>query len=169
MQHKHVVLFQVSQRSPLVCFGFIFVQMRRQNRLCDKFTLTRHSRVLLNTLIPNYMFSRQTTLASLSQTNFSNQTFNFRQYQTYFLLSANARLRHKARTMIGAGRHNRRRASLAITPSPASLFSTMDTLRETDENAPRKPVIRRRAVDTADYKTCAILQTRLKNVKQYPE
>ena len=74
--------------------------------------------------------------------------------------------------MIGAAgsRHQRRRASLATTAhSAGGLFSPMEQLREIDENAPRQPVSRRRVVDTSDLKSCAILQTRLKEVKHYPE
>lgn len=90
---------------------------------------------------------------------------------TIFLISANARLRYKARNMIGAAgsRHQRRRASLAVPAlSGGGMYSPMDHLRELDENAPRT-VSRRRAVDTSDFKSCAILQTRLKEVKHYPE
>ncbi|XP_060591923.1 voltage-dependent calcium channel type A subunit alpha-1-like isoform X8 [Ruditapes philippinarum] len=90
--------------------------------------------------------------------------------QTKFF--ANARLRYKARTMIGAAgsRHQRRRASLAVSAlSGSSMYSPMEQLRELDENGPRPPPSRRRACDTSDFKSCAILQTRLKEVKRYPE
>ena len=90
----------------------------------------------------------------------------------FFLVSANARLRYKARNMIGAAasRHQRRRASLAVSAlSGGGMYSPMDHLRDLDENAPRPPISRRRAVDTSDFKSCAILQTRLKEVKHYPE
>ncbi|XP_053380538.1 voltage-dependent calcium channel type A subunit alpha-1-like isoform X4 [Mercenaria mercenaria] len=85
---------------------------------------------------------------------------------------ANARLRYKARTMIGAAgsRHQRRRASLAVSAlSGGGMYSPMEQLRELDENGPRPPPSRRRACDTSDFKSCAILQTRLKEVKRYPE
>ena len=86
---------------------------------------------------------------------------------------ASARLRYKARTMIGAtgSRHiaQRRRASLATPAASPSMFSTLHQLAEEDEEGPKLPAVRRRAVDTSDYRTCAILQTRLKNVKHYPE
>ncbi|KAK3088125.1 hypothetical protein FSP39_015039 [Pinctada imbricata] len=81
-------------------------------------------------------------------------------------------LRYKAHNMIGAtgSRHmsQRRRASLATPAASPSMFSHLEQLAEEDES-PRLPAVRRRAVDTSDYRTCAILQTRLKNVKHYPE
>ncbi|XP_052789506.1 voltage-dependent calcium channel type A subunit alpha-1-like [Mya arenaria] len=93
-----------------------------------------------------------------------------RKYKFY----ANARLRYKARNMIGAAgsRHQRRRASLAIpalSGGGGGLYSPMEHIRELDENAPRPSIGRRRAVDTSDFKSCAILQTRLKEIKHYPE
>ncbi|XP_076093874.1 voltage-dependent calcium channel type A subunit alpha-1-like isoform X10 [Mytilus galloprovincialis] len=97
------------------------------------------------------------------------KTEKLRQYK-YF---AATRLRYKARTMIGAtgSRHisQRRRASLATPAASPSMFSTLHQLAEEDEEGPKIPALRRRAVDTSDYRTCAILQTRLKNVKHYPE
>ncbi|XP_071097067.1 voltage-dependent calcium channel type A subunit alpha-1-like isoform X10 [Haliotis cracherodii] len=83
---------------------------------------------------------------------------------------ASGRLRYKARNMIGAtgSRHvsQRRRASIVSgsTPYP-SLFGHMEQLSE--EPAPR--VARRRAVDTSDLRTCALLQGKLKELKTYPE
>ena len=96
----------------------------------------------------------------------------------FFFLStfpaASARLRYKARTMIGAtgSRHldQRRRASLASGSMglPASMLSHLEGVAEGDERRAR-PVMRRRVVDTSDLRTCAILQTRLKEIKTYPE
>ena len=75
--------------------------------------------------------------------------------------------------MIGAAgsRHPRRRASLAVSTHSggSGLFNPLDQLRELDEGAPRPSISRRRVVDTSDLKSCAILQTRLKEVKHYPE
>ncbi|XP_078326090.1 voltage-dependent calcium channel type A subunit alpha-1-like isoform X19 [Crassostrea virginica] len=75
--------------------------------------------------------------------------------------------------MIGAtgSRHlsQRRRASLATPAASPSMFSHLEQVNEEDENKPRLPPTRRRAVDTSDYRTCAILQTRLKTVRNYPE
>ncbi|KAL3872091.1 hypothetical protein ACJMK2_040046 [Sinanodonta woodiana] len=79
--------------------------------------------------------------------------------------------------MIGAAgsRHipGRRRASIAAAAAAAahspSIFNHLEQLQEKDENFPKLPATRRRVVDTSDLRTCAILQTRLKNVKQYPE
>lgn len=92
---------------------------------------------------------------------------------SFLYFSAATRLRYKARTMIGAtgSRHisQRRRASLATPAASPSMFSTLHQLAEEDEEGPKIPALRRRAVDTSDYRTCAILQTRLKNVKHYPE
>ncbi|XP_069119459.1 voltage-dependent calcium channel type A subunit alpha-1-like isoform X4 [Argopecten irradians] len=91
----------------------------------------------------------------------------------HFKFYANSRLRYKSRTMIGAtgSRHmsQRRRASLAASNTSPSMFSPLEQLSERDENSPARPPMRRRAVDTSDYRTCAILQTRLKEVKHYPE
>ncbi|XP_063422202.1 voltage-dependent calcium channel type A subunit alpha-1-like isoform X3 [Mytilus trossulus] len=91
----------------------------------------------------------------------------------YLKFFAATRLRYKARTMIGAtgSRHisQRRRASLATPAASPSMFSPLHQLAEEDEEGPKIPALRRRAVDTSDYRTCAILQTRLKNVKHYPE
>ncbi|XP_078326089.1 voltage-dependent calcium channel type A subunit alpha-1-like isoform X18 [Crassostrea virginica] len=87
--------------------------------------------------------------------------------------TANSRLRYKAQNMIGAtgSRHlsQRRRASLATPAASPSMFSHLEQVNEEDENKPRLPPTRRRAVDTSDYRTCAILQTRLKTVRNYPE
>lgn len=87
--------------------------------------------------------------------------------------AANSRLRYKAQNMIGAtgSRHlsQRRRASLATPAASPSMFSHLEQVNEEDENKPRLPPTRRRAVDTSDYRTCAILQTRLKTVRNYPE
>ena len=75
--------------------------------------------------------------------------------------------------MIGAtgSRHiaQRRRGSLATPAASPSMFSPLHQLAEENEEGPKLPAVRRRAVDTSDYRTCAILQTRLKNVKHYPE
>ncbi|XP_062601559.1 uncharacterized protein LOC134263257 [Saccostrea cucullata] len=91
----------------------------------------------------------------------------------YFKHRANCRLRYKAQNMIGAtgSRHlsQRRRASLATPAASPSMFSHLEQVNEEDENKPRLPPTRRRAVDTSDYRTCAILQTRLKTVRNYPE
>ncbi|XP_070175559.1 voltage-dependent calcium channel type A subunit alpha-1-like [Littorina saxatilis] len=87
---------------------------------------------------------------------------------------ASARLRYKARTMIGAtgSRHlgHRRRASLAGSSLglPASMLSHLEGVAEGDEGRART-VTRRRVVDTSDLRQCAILQTRLKEIKTYPE
>ncbi|XP_056009827.1 voltage-dependent calcium channel type A subunit alpha-1-like isoform X8 [Ostrea edulis] len=91
----------------------------------------------------------------------------------YFKQRANTRLRLKAQNMIGAtgSRHlsQRRRASIATPAASPSMFSHLEQVNEEDENKPRLPPTRRRAVDTSDYRTCAILQTRLKTVRNYPE
>ncbi|XP_078326077.1 voltage-dependent calcium channel type A subunit alpha-1-like isoform X8 [Crassostrea virginica] len=91
----------------------------------------------------------------------------------HFKHLANSRLRYKAQNMIGAtgSRHlsQRRRASLATPAASPSMFSHLEQVNEEDENKPRLPPTRRRAVDTSDYRTCAILQTRLKTVRNYPE
>ncbi|KAL8602090.1 hypothetical protein ACOMHN_007360 [Nucella lapillus] len=88
---------------------------------------------------------------------------------------ASARLRYKARTMIGAtgSRHlgQRRRASLASSSLGLSptMLSHLESVSETSETRSR-PATRRRVVDTSDLRTCAILQTRLKEIKTpYPE
>ncbi|XP_036367714.1 voltage-dependent calcium channel type A subunit alpha-1 isoform X2 [Octopus sinensis] len=74
--------------------------------------------------------------------------------------------------MIGAAgsRHvtQRRRASLAF-PHPTPHQSVFNNLQEDGEEIRLPTVPRRRVVDTSDLRTCAILQTRLKNVKHYPE
>ena len=76
--------------------------------------------------------------------------------------------------MIGAtgSRHlgQRRRASLASgsVGLPASMLAHLEGVAEADERRAR-PVTRRRVVDTSDLRTCAILQTRLKEIKTYPE
>ncbi|XP_025112114.1 voltage-dependent calcium channel type A subunit alpha-1-like isoform X8 [Pomacea canaliculata] len=90
--------------------------------------------------------------------------------------AASARLRSKGRTMIGAtgSRHlgQRRRASLAsaslgLTPG---MLSHLEGVAEADEGGGRfRSATRRRVVDTSDLRTCAILQTRLKEIKNYPE
>ncbi|XP_064616955.1 voltage-dependent calcium channel type A subunit alpha-1-like [Liolophura sinensis] len=86
---------------------------------------------------------------------------------------ATNRLRYKARTMIGAAgsRHmsQRRRASLATTTLHPSYLSHLEQVAEGRESGRRPAAPRRRAVDTSDYRTCAILQTRLKTMKHYPE
>ncbi|XP_059153255.1 uncharacterized protein LOC131939021 [Physella acuta] len=84
-----------------------------------------------------------------------------------------SRLRQKARNMIGAtgSRHinQRRRASLASgTPLPLSLVHNLEQVAEGDESR-MGAVARRRVVDTSDLRTCAILQSRLKELKTYPE
>lgn len=75
--------------------------------------------------------------------------------------------------MIGAtgSRHisQRRRGSLVPPAASPLMFSPLQQLAEEDEEGPKLPAVRRRAVDTSDYRTCAILQTRLKDVKRYPE
>lgn len=86
---------------------------------------------------------------------------------------ASARLRYKARNMIGAtgSRHlnQRRRASIASgTTLPLSLGSNLAQVAESDEGRMAN-VPRRRVVDTSDLRTCAILQSRLKELKTYPE
>ncbi|PVD22344.1 hypothetical protein C0Q70_18154 [Pomacea canaliculata] len=78
--------------------------------------------------------------------------------------------------MIGAtgSRHlgQRRRASLAsaslgLTPG---MLSHLEGVAEADEGGGRfRSATRRRVVDTSDLRTCAILQTRLKEIKNYPE
>ncbi|CAI9738067.1 Hypothetical predicted protein [Octopus vulgaris] len=77
-----------------------------------------------------------------------------------------------SRDMIGAAgsRHvtQRRRASLAF-PHPTPHQSVFNNLQEDGEEIRLPTVPRRRVVDTSDLRTCAILQTRLKNVKHYPE
>jgi len=91
----------------------------------------------------------------------------------FLFVTASSRLRYKSRTMIGAtgSRHmsQRRRGSLATPAASPSMFSPMGGLAEVDEFGPKRSAVRRRAVDTSDYRTCAILQTRLKEVKHYPE
>uniref|UniRef100_A0A0L8FPL9 Uncharacterized protein n=1 Tax=Octopus bimaculoides TaxID=37653 RepID=A0A0L8FPL9_OCTBM len=77
-----------------------------------------------------------------------------------------------SRDMIGAAgsRHvtQRRRASLAF-PHTTPHQSVFNNLQEDGEEIRLPTVPRRRVVDTSDLRTCAILQTRLKNVKHYPE
>ncbi|XP_076454504.1 voltage-dependent calcium channel type A subunit alpha-1-like, partial [Babylonia areolata] len=86
--------------------------------------------------------------------------------------------------MIGAtgSRHlgQRRRASLvsgSLGLGP-SMLSHLEGVAEGDEGGGAggggrmgggRPVTRRRVVDTSDLRTCAILQTRLKEIKTYPE
>ncbi|CAG5127138.1 unnamed protein product, partial [Candidula unifasciata] len=74
--------------------------------------------------------------------------------------------------MIGAtgSRHfnQKRRASLATgTPLPLSLVPNLDRMSEEEESR-MGAVTRRRVVDTSDLRTCAILQSRLKELKTYP-
>ncbi|KAL8580527.1 hypothetical protein ACOMHN_054682 [Nucella lapillus] len=88
--------------------------------------------------------------------------------------------------MIGAtgSRHlgQRRRASLVSGSLGlgTSMLSHLEGVAEGDEGGGfsggggrmgggGRPVTRRRVVDTSDLRTCAILQTRLKEIKTYPE
>ncbi|XP_074655928.1 voltage-dependent calcium channel type A subunit alpha-1-like [Tubulanus polymorphus] len=78
--------------------------------------------------------------------------------------------------MIGAAgsRHvsQRRRSSLAsLPPTSLNLFrQNLGGIAEGDEEQVKLPSIpRRRAVDRSDYRTCALLQQQLKNIKTYPE
>ncbi|XP_041369497.1 voltage-dependent calcium channel type A subunit alpha-1-like [Gigantopelta aegis] len=82
-------------------------------------------------------------------------------------------LHYKAHNMIGAtgSRHvsQRRRASIVSgsTPYP-SLIGHLEQVSEEGEG-PIIRVARRRAVDTSDLRTCALLQGKLKEMKTYPE
>ena len=84
--------------------------------------------------------------------------------------------------MIGAtgSRHvsQRRRSSLASAgPTPSSLLaaSYLGQLSERDEDLAARgvarppPVPRRRAVNTSDLRSCALVQTKMKTWKHYPE
>ncbi|XP_052673838.1 voltage-dependent calcium channel type A subunit alpha-1-like isoform X25 [Crassostrea angulata] len=116
-------------------------------------------------------FRKQNPLKRKKTKKLKNMTKQER--RIYFKRHANSRLRYKAQNMIGAtgSRHlsQRRRASLATPAASPSMFSHLEQVNEEDENKPRLPPTRRRAVDTSDYRTCAILQTRLKTVRNYPE
>lgn len=79
-------------------------------------------------------------------------------------------------TMIGVtgSRHmgGRRRSSLAV-PSLASSYlgrlSEASSIAESP-SSPRLPTVpRRRAVDTSDLRSCALVQTKMKTWKNYPE
>ncbi|GFR95326.1 hypothetical protein ElyMa_000941300 [Elysia marginata] len=86
---------------------------------------------------------------------------------------ASSRLRYKARTMIGAtgSRHfnQKRRSSLASgTTLPLTLVPNLEHINEGEEER-MAAVQRRRVVDNTDLRTMAILQSRLKELKTYPE
>ncbi|RUS82610.1 hypothetical protein EGW08_009638 [Elysia chlorotica] len=86
---------------------------------------------------------------------------------------ASSRLRYKARTMIGAtgSRHfnQKRRSSLASgTTLPLTLVHNLEHINEGEEERMAQ-VQRRRVVDNTDLRTMAILQSRLKELKTYPE
>nr|KAG5712094.1 hypothetical protein BaRGS_020820 [Batillaria attramentaria] len=106
--------------------------------------------------------------------NVNDKTATSRERMAKYKFFASARLRYKARTMIGAtgSRHigQRRRASIAsASTNLPSMLSTLEGVAEADEGGRSRPVTRRRVVDTSDLRTCAILQTRLKEIKTYPE
>ncbi|GFO19971.1 hypothetical protein PoB_004647600 [Plakobranchus ocellatus] len=90
-----------------------------------------------------------------------------------FKFFASSRLRYKARTMIGAtgSRHfnQKRRSSLASgTTLPLTLVPNLEHINEGEEERMAQ-VQRRRVVDNTDLRTMAILQSRLKELKTYPE
>ncbi|CAH1786629.1 unnamed protein product [Owenia fusiformis] len=62
---------------------------------------------------------------------------------------------------------SRRRSSLASIQSTPSHVFTNQLAHVSEEVV--APVARRRAVDSSDLRTCALLQTQLKNVRHYPE
>lgn len=77
--------------------------------------------------------------------------------------------------MIGAAgsRHlgQRRRSSLApqgYTPGSLYTGAYLGGLSERDEDRP-PTVTRRRAVNTSDLRSCALVQTKMKTWKHYPE
>ena len=72
----------------------------------------------------------------------------------------------------GAGsRHLARRRSSLASASPSLLSGgsprLLPGLSEEDDGAPAPR--RRRAVDTSDLRSCALVQTRMKTWKNYPE
>ncbi|KAK2164753.1 hypothetical protein LSH36_59g03017 [Paralvinella palmiformis] len=75
--------------------------------------------------------------------------------------------------MIGAAgsRHlSQRRRSSVIQTHNVNLLTQptgLSTLNEADDQP--QPISRRRAVNASDLRTCALVQTRMKTWKQYPE
>ncbi|ESO92792.1 hypothetical protein LOTGIDRAFT_162274 [Lottia gigantea] len=84
-------------------------------------------------------------------------------------LHGNNRNRSRSPGMIGAAgsRHAaRRRASLVSNTALPSHFTALPGMPEEE---PQVRVARRRVVDNSDLRQCALLQTRLKEIKSYPE
>ena len=101
---------------------------------------------------------------------------------SYFLLilGSNGLWGEPTSPVIGAtgSRHisARRRSSAAVnSPSHMLLGSRSDGLGSLSEagdgsmGSARQPVTRRRAVDTSDLRSCALVQTKMKTWKNYPE
>ena len=73
----------------------------------------------------------------------------------------------------------RRRSSLAVLQNQTSSHGSPSTFaasylgqvseRDEDADSARAPVPRRRAVDTSDLRSCALVQTKMKTWKHYPE